>query len=103
MIGYHYTCALSGTYNGNTHGSAGGYIYIMHVYYCMVGTPAGGGQTDTPVDGGQVDTPAGGGQADTPTGAVALAMDAHACDAGEGGHGGSPNAEAGKAHQQLVM
>ena len=45
-------------------------------------------------------TPADGGQADTPAAAM-LIMDIRAHAMGEGGHGGSPNAKAGKrkAHQ----
>ena len=53
-------------------------------------TPAGGGRADTPA--------VGGGQADTPAGAIVL-MGTHAYAMGEGGYGGSPNAEAGRAYQ----
>ena len=41
----------------------------------------------------------GGGKANTPAGATLL-MEINACAMGEGGHGGSPNAEARKTHQQ---
>jgi hypothetical protein len=51
---------------------------------------AGGRRADTPAGGGQVDTPAG---ATLQGGIYAYAM-------GEGGYGGSPIGEAGKAHQQ---
>jgi hypothetical protein len=60
-------------------------------------TQAGGGRADTPAGGGQVDIPAPGGRR---TGGR-YTTDGHTClrYGGKGGHGGSPNTEAGKMYQ----
>jgi hypothetical protein len=66
------------------------YIYIhIHIYYGIAGHQR---TADKPAGGGQADTPAGGGQAGIPAGAI-LRMGIRACAMGEGGYGGSPNAE----------
>ena len=86
---------MSGTYDGNMHGGTRGYTWL-----CLCECYSNRRKAGTPADGGRADTPAGGGQAGT----MLRMTDGHAYMFalwGKGGHGGSPNVEAGKMYQQV--
>ena len=90
---------MTGTYSGNTHGGTLGYIWLyLHVCYSNRGTAG------TSADGGRADAgrPSGRRTGGYPGGRYgAMSNGRVACMPelwGKGGHGGSPNAEAGKAH-----
>jgi hypothetical protein len=76
-----------------------GLIYIYVYLLKHGGPPADGGHPGGRRTGGQADTPAGSGQG----GALCYGWVHMLTLWGKGGHGGSPNAEAGKVHQQVGL